>query len=248
MASSLMEGSFSSFQEYLGDDPKSFVRVVQAHVWMDLQNEREEKRMVLRNDILACDVNFMSQCINAAKEYAKTFSLTISEEFEVINQQAKNYTFNKLGLMDGQKERQVTAAHKVWRHIFAGGHQVPRVVEEIDGLKLCPTYMEDVNLGYLCRHIQCVLSGAFVEWQFHDHWRIVHEVHVADIVDDVCKLVTGSNSLDVVEDGAGVKIDARSNIDGKEGCADKGKYGHTDKGKDGWSRDGYVAVARPSPD
>ena len=81
MASSLVEGSFSSFQQYLGDEPKSFVGVVQAHVWMDLQNEREEKRMVLRNDVLACDVNFMSQRTDAAKECAKVFSLTISEEF-----------------------------------------------------------------------------------------------------------------------------------------------------------------------
>ena len=196
-ASSPVEGSFSSFKKYLGDEPKSFVGVVQSHVKMDAERTNEEKRTLVNLRMLAIDDELMESRSDPALQCAKIFSHKTTERFEIANQDSQNYESNIIArLTDDQISRGVTSAHEVRRRALKNSDNPPprRLVEEIHGVLFC-SCLTDINNGEPDRHIQCVLRGAFVEHQFRSHFKIATDIEVASRVAYMM-----NDSADVVSD------------------------------------------------
>ena len=93
----------------------------------------------------------------------------------------------------------------------------PRIVEEINSVKFCSCW-KDRNRGQPCRHIQCVLGGAFLKEQFSAHWevptdiikeaRVVHRVSNQDALDDFMH----NDMQDDNADDKGIEDSADANI------------------------------------
>ncbi|KAL7535172.1 hypothetical protein ACHAXR_006319, partial [Thalassiosira sp. AJA248-18] len=83
----------------------------------------------------------------------------------------------------------------------------PRVVEEIGGIKYC-SRLEDRNWGYPCRHIHCVLGGAFREVQFNKHFEIAVGVPEDDAVRPLSLTASDEDNVgnvneSIMDDGVG---------------------------------------------
>ena len=182
-ASSPVEGSFSSFKRAIGDEPKSFVGVVQEHVKKDVEKTQLERRRVVKASIRAHDLTLKSARSDAANQCAQVFSEDTTEKFEVANQSAQDYVCTEISpLSEEQIRRGVTKAHSVSRRVQIGTNSYPpRIVEEINGVKYC-SCLKDKNSGRPDKHIQCVLGGAFVEKQFSPHWKLATDVEEAEVV------------------------------------------------------------------
>ncbi|KAL7532284.1 hypothetical protein ACHAXR_004536, partial [Thalassiosira sp. AJA248-18] len=205
-ASSPVEGSFSAFQRALGNTPRSFVGVVQEHVKKDIQKTSEERRRVINLQIRSQDVELNAQRSDAANECAKSYSHHVTDKFEVVNQSAQNYTCEVMEVLpDEQISYGVSVAHLVKRRNISNVNDPPspRVVEEIGGIKYC-SCLEDRNCGYPCRHIQCVLGGAFSKDQFHKHWELAVDVPEDDAVNEVTSSTTLDFNASIIDDGVGV--------------------------------------------
>ena len=94
-ASSPVEGSFSAFQRALGNEPKSFAGVVQAHVKKDRDNHDQERRTMVNLSIISNDTQLVQDRSDAANSCAKVFSHKVTEKSEVTNQRAQNYIADK---------------------------------------------------------------------------------------------------------------------------------------------------------
>ena len=182
-ASSPVESFFSAFKRALGDEPKSFAGIVQAHVKKDRDKHEQERRTMVNLSIISNDTELVKYRSDAANCCAKVFSHKVTEKFEVTNQQAQNYIAHKMSMLSpDQIMRGVTIAHKVTRRVAKDPSNIPplRIVEEIDGIKYC-SCCEALNSGQPDRHIQCVLGGAFVENQFHQHFKITKDIEVDEV-------------------------------------------------------------------
>ncbi|KAL7524910.1 hypothetical protein ACHAXR_000773, partial [Thalassiosira sp. AJA248-18] len=180
-----------------------------------IQKTAEEHRRVINLQIRSQDVDLIAQRSDATNECAKLFSLYVTDKFEVVNQNAQDYTCKIMEVIpDELLSHGVTVAHLVTRRSTSSVNNTPssRVVRDIGGIKYC-SCLEDRNCGYPCRHIQCVLGGAFLENQFNKHWEIaadvpkddaVHQVHASSAVHD--DNINASIIDDGVGDGVGVFV------------------------------------------
>ncbi len=171
-SSSPVEGSFSSFQRYVGDDPLSFVGVVQRSCRKDREKLQEERVFTNRDNIGRTDPRTVSQRSDAENECATLFSSKATEYFEVTNKNSQNYSSESVTVTTTQSEQGATEVHEVRRRVVADTNNPPRHrnVMKINGVLVCGC-KQDINWGMPCDHIQCVLGGAFLEHQFSNHWR-----------------------------------------------------------------------------
>ena len=191
-ASSVVEGSFSAFQRALGHEPRSFVGVIQQHVKKDKEKHAEEKALFLRDQVRQHDVSLAATRSDPVNACAKIFSEKTTKKFEEINVESQNYekkSFLSIQELthppaeDGPMSdvQGVEGLFEVTRRTSPSNRANPprpRVVWLSNGIWRC-TCLNDINTGLPCRHIQCVLSGAFKGKQFHKHFRrgIKPEVH-----------------------------------------------------------------------
>lgn len=171
-SSSPVEGSFSSFQRYVGDDPLSFVGVVQRSCRKDREKLQEERVFTNRDNISRTDPRTVSQRSDAENECATLFSSKATEYFEVTNKNSQNYSSESVAVTTTQSDQGATEVHEVRRRVVADTNNPPRPrnVMKINGVLVCGCKL-DINWGMPCDHIQCVLGGAFLEHQFSNHWR-----------------------------------------------------------------------------
>jgi len=167
-----VEGSFSAFQRYIGDEPTSFVGVVQSHVRKDREKLQDERVFTNRDNIARTDPRTVSQRTDAENECAMLFSSKTMEFFEKTNRNSQNYESKAVLISPTQLEQGATEVHEVSRRAVADVNNPPRprVVMKINGVFRC-SCKKDINWGRPCDHIQCVLRGAFSEQQFSNHWR-----------------------------------------------------------------------------
>lgn len=177
-ASSPVEGSFSALQRAIGDSPKSFVGVVQAHVKKDKEKTEQEERQLINAQIRAQDVSMKKLRSDAANACAEVYSELITNKFEKTNQDAQDYVSSPIQpLNQDQIQRGVSVASHVHRRALMNTDNPPppRIVEEIDGVKCC-SCLKDINTGMPCPHIQCVNTGGFQSCQFSSHWKLESDV------------------------------------------------------------------------
>ena len=63
----------------------------------------------------------------------------------------------------------------------------------MQGVKYC-SYLQDVNNGEPCKHIQSVLGGYFIRSQFDSHFEIARNVCVDERVVDISEMMLTLNS------------------------------------------------------
>ena len=178
-SSSPVEGSFSAFQNALGDAPQSFVGVVQASVRKDKEKMKEEQISIVKQQMEKVHGGMFDEVNDSDKQCAAEFSLHITEKFKDRNNQSLNYDFNQVTVGEEYQQMGATALYEVKRRNYE--QSKPRKVWEINGVLYC-SCLGDINDGLPCNHIQCVRRGAFCNKQFSNHWRICHSVDVAAAV------------------------------------------------------------------
>ena len=177
-ASSVVEGSFSAFQRGLNAIPRSFVGVIQAHVRKDRSKTIEETSRVVNEQIRLCDPSVSAARNDAANACAKVMSSHVTDQFEEINRDAQDYTFEPIEVTTSMSARGVTRAWSVSRRENPSAKA--RVVEEMNGTLRCGC-LEDINRGIPCRHIQSITGGAFIAVQFHCHHHRIEDVEICPV-------------------------------------------------------------------
>ncbi len=183
-ASSMVEGSFSSFHRALGESPRSFAGVVQQHVRKDEEKLHQERMDLINAKVRRHDKSIRSSRTDAVNQCAELFADQVAEKLADTNVDAQDYTFSEITpLTDDMIARGASKAYSVCRRIPKNPSKPapPRTVLEINGVLRC-SCKEDFNSGEPDRHVQCVLGGAFKEDQFHDHWRLVDSIEIDDSV------------------------------------------------------------------
>ncbi|KAL7501890.1 hypothetical protein ACHAXN_000061, partial [Cyclotella atomus] len=143
-ASSPAESSFSEFKRSIGDQPKSFVGVVQTHMKKD-----EDKMKVERKAVSYRQVEMHNSCVNknysdAANQCRQIYSHKISEIFHQNNLQSLNYVATPVRGFD--------CCFEVSRRI--GQNKSAWIVDKVDGKWRCSCKeVENIGVGS-CRHIQ----------------------------------------------------------------------------------------------
>ena len=171
-SSSPVEGAFSAYKRSLGEGPTSFVGVVQCHVRKDREKLQEERVFTNRDDIARKDPRTTSQRTDAENECATLFSTKTTDRFEESNRNSQNYDSKAVPVSPTQSQQGATEVHEVSRRTVedVNNPPKPRVVMKINGKFYCDC-MQDINRGLPCKHIQCVIRGAFLKQQFSNHWR-----------------------------------------------------------------------------
>lgn len=232
-SSSPVEGSFSAFQRYIGDEPASFVGVVQSHLRKDREKLQQERVFMNRDNIARTDLRTVSQRTDAENECASLFSSKATEFFENTNRNSQNYESKPVQILPTQLEQGATEVHEVSRRTVADLNNPPRprVVMKIGDVLFC-SCKKDINWGMPCDHIQCVLGGAFSEQQFSKHWRkrdsVIEDpavgggsdLHVQHSTNTTTATVTANcNNLNT-----SVGDDSSSSVDGHVGTVDNENF------------------------
>lgn len=230
-SSSPVEGSFSAFQRYIGDQPTSFVGVVQSHVRKDREKLQEERVFTNRDNIARTDPRTVSQRTDAENECAMLFSSKTTEFFEKTNRNSQNYESKAVSISPTQLEQGATEVHEVSRRAAADVNNPPRprVVMKINGVFRC-SCKKDINWGRPCDHIQCVLGGAFSEQHFCNQWRkrdsVVEDPAVGGGPDlhiqhstNIATVTANGNNLNHMLSG-----DSSSSFDGNIGTLDNESF------------------------
>ena len=181
-ASSIVEGSFSAFCDFLGGIPHSFAGMVQQHVKKDKDKHAEERRDFIKSNLIPYDEQVRADCTDAGNECAQVFSHIITDRFSETNLEAQNCANERIEcLIEYQLTHSVTASWSIYRRSI--GKDKSRIVEEINGKLFCSCH-KDINSGEPCRHIQCIICDSFQRQQFNDHWLRVTNVEVC------CRMIT----------------------------------------------------------
>ena len=80
-SNSLVEGSFSAFQRFLGQELKSLTGVIQCHVQKDSDKTTEEKHTLVNLQMLCTNETLTDKQTDPANECAKIYSHATTERF-----------------------------------------------------------------------------------------------------------------------------------------------------------------------
>jgi hypothetical protein len=121
-ASSPAESSCSAFKRSVGDQPKSFVGVVQTHMKKDQDKMKEERKAVAYRKVEMHNSSVNANYSDAANQCRQIYSYKISEMFHQNNLQSLDYVATPVEGFDSRFE--------VTRRI--GQNKSAQIVDKVD--------------------------------------------------------------------------------------------------------------------